>query len=397
MTLSIEEAYETLIEWCRNRDYSGYDPFDGLNSRVFQLSPLKYSRTARLAWLQLFKRSPVNLRALTAVPVGKNPKGLALFALAHFSRYRSLGIVKYREEGERLLAELMAMRASSRNGTAWGYNFDWQNRAFLAQRGTPTIVPTAFAARAFIEAAGVLGDNRYLKIASDTCSFITGDLNVTDESADEICWSYSPLDQTRVFNASLLAAETLASVGAATANDRFKALAVRGARYVMRRQRPDGSWAYGAEGFQSWSDNFHTAFILTSLSRILDDCGPDSLEGLEGTLQRGYQFWTTRFFGEDGLPMYYPGRLYPADAHSAGAALAAFSELNRLNEDSLSRADSVAAWALGNLRDPTGFFYYQRRASHTVRTPYMRWSQAWMAYGLARLLEARGGRGSGSG
>jgi hypothetical protein len=393
MTLSLEEAYETLIEWCRSRDYSGYDPFDGLNSRVFQLSPLKYSRTARLAWLQLFKRSPLNLRALTAVPPGKNPKGVALFALAHLSRYRALGLVADREESERLLAELIAMRASPRNGTAWGYNFDWQNRAFLAQRGTPTIVPTAFAARAFIEAAGVLGDTSYLKIASDTCSFITRDLNVNDESTDEICWSYSPLDQTRVFNASLLAAETLASVGAATSNEGFKELAVRGARYVIRRQRTDGSWAYGAEGFQSWADNFHTAFILTSLSRILDACGPESLEGLFSSLQRGYEFWTTRFFAENGWPMYYPGKLYPADAHSAGAALVAFAEVNRLNGDSLSRADSVAAWVLGNLRDPMGFFYYQLRASHTVRTPYMRWSQAWMAYGLARLLEARGGKG----
>jgi hypothetical protein len=393
MTLSVEEAYETLIEWCRSRDYSGYDPFDGLNSRVFQLSPLKYSRTARLAWLQLFKRSPINLRALTAVPAGKNPKGVALFALAHLSRYRALGHVTDREESDRLLLDLLAMRASPRNGTAWGYNFDWQNRAFLAQRGTPTIVPTAFAARAYIEAAGALGDTRYLEIASDACSFITRDLNVSDESTDEICWSYSPLDRTRVFNASLLAAETLASVGAATANDKFRALAVRGARYVIRRQRPDGSWAYGAEGFQSWADNFHTAFILTSLSRILDACGPDGLEGLEGSLQRGYKFWTTQFFGESGWPMYYPGKRYPADAHSAGAALVAFAEVNRPNRDSLSRADSVAGWALGNLRDPSGFFYYQRRASHTVRTPYMRWSQAWMAYGLARLLEARGGRG----
>src|SRR4051794_38535659 len=184
MTLSLEEAYETLIEWCRSRDYSGYDPFDGLNSRVFQLSPLKYSRTARLAWLQLFKRSPINLRALTAVPVGKNSKGVALFALAHLSRYRALGHVTDREEIARLLAELMTMRASPRNGTAWGYNFDWQNRAFLAQRGTPTIVPTAFAARAYMEAAGVLGDTRYLEIASDTCSFITRDLNVSDKSRD---------------------------------------------------------------------------------------------------------------------------------------------------------------------------------------------------------------------
>ena len=40
-----------------------------------------------------------------------------------------------------------------------------------------------------------------------------------------------------------------------------------------------------------------------------------------------------------------------------------------------------------NLRDPRGFFHYQRRRLYTVRTPYMRWSQGWMPYALARFLE----------
>ncbi|MEJ7711023.1 MAG: hypothetical protein WKF84_14445 [Pyrinomonadaceae bacterium] len=43
---------------------------------------------------------------------------------------------------------------------------------------------------------------------------------------------------------------------------------LRATRYVIRRQRDDGSWAYGEDSYQSWSDNFHTAFILTSLKRI---------------------------------------------------------------------------------------------------------------------------------
>ena len=39
------------------------------------------------------------------------------------------------------------------------------------------------------------------------------------------------------------------------------------------------------------------------------------------------------------------------------------------------------------LFDRRGFFYYQKRRLYTARTPYMRWSQAWMMYALARLLE----------
>ena len=58
--------------------------------------------------------------------------------------------------------------------------------------------------------------------------------------------------------------------------------------------------------------------------------------------------------------------------------------------DAQELAGCVAAWTLRELRDPRGFFYYQKRRLRTVRTPYMRWSQAWMAYGLARMLEVDG-------
>ena len=41
------------------------------------------------------------------------------------------------------------------------------------------------------------------------------------------------------------------------------------------------------------------------------------------------------------------------------------------------------------MRDDRGFFYYQRKRFYTLRAPFMRWSQAWTAYALARLLEER--------
>jgi len=389
MIPSLEAAYETLAEWCRLRDYKGYDPFDGLNSKVFQLSPFKYSRVGRLAWLQLLKRSPVNLRSLTAVTPGHNPKGLALFALAKLSRFRALGNQEDSTDAQHLLRRLLELRSPNAEGYAWGYNFDWQNRAFLATRGTPTIVPTAFAARAFLEAADVIGDPAYVEVASQICEFILKSLNVTEESREELCWSYSPTDHTRVFNASLLAAETLALTAKATSNPALTALAIRGARYVVRRQNPDGSWSYGAEGFQSWADNVHTAFILTSLSRIVNVCGPEVYAEFIDSIRLGAAFWVTHFFDDDGWPMYYPNNRYPADAHSAGAALAAFAELNWLDSDNLSRAARVASWTIRNLRDPSGYFYYQRRRKYTVRTAYMRWSEAWMMYGIARVLEER--------
>ncbi len=44
----LERAYESLAAWCRARDYAGHDPFDALNSRLFQRTPLRHLRLARL-------------------------------------------------------------------------------------------------------------------------------------------------------------------------------------------------------------------------------------------------------------------------------------------------------------------------------------------------------------
>ncbi len=143
---------------------------------------------------------------------------------------------------------------------------------------------------------------------------------------------------------------------------------------------------YGVERGQHWVDNFHTAYVLLSLSRILRSCSGAEVD-LDRALRRGYQFWRERFFLADGWPKYYHDSLYPADAHAAATAIITLMELQALDCGALPLAKKIAAWTIHNLRDRQGFFYYQRRRFFTVHTPYMRWTQAWMLYALARLLE----------
>src|SRR5262249_30017720 len=160
----------------------------------------------------------------------------------------------------------------------------------------------------------------------------------------------------------------------------------------------------------------HTAYILTSLSRIMDSSqvgkgglppqlpqnwkrreqaalpdlgGSESRPDLQSALQRGYDFWQERFFLANGWPKYFPERLYPADVHSAATAIVALVELRGRIPSAMILADKVAAWTIENLRDSSGLFYYQRRRFYRVRIPYLRWSEAWMMYALARLAEGQ--------
>ncbi len=381
---NIAKAAADLYEWCRSSEFAGHDPFDGLNSRLFQATPLKHFAVARLLWTQLLKRSPVDLRRLALVPKGKNPKGIALFALGALANHRRLENEESAGQAKQLLAELLNLKLEGWSGAAWGYNFDWQSRVLYAPRGTPAIVPTAFCVRALVEGALAFEDPVYLTTARTACDFILEDLKRSIGS--EVSFAYTPDSQTRVYNASMLGAETLARVGALTGEKALLNEAIQATRHVVKQQRADGSWPYGAGANQTWVDNFHTAYLLSSLAAIIRYC-----EGVEdefgAPLLKGYNFWRASFFLADGCPKYYHDRLYPVDTHAAAAAIVTFLDLRQISEEALPLARRIAAWSIINLRDESGFFFYQRRRFTTNRTPFMRWTQAWMLYALARLLE----------
>jgi hypothetical protein len=334
------------------------------------------------------------LRSLLKIEKEVNPKGLALFALGELSRFRATGNTIYAENARHLLSRLLTLKITvskptdAISRTAFGYNFDWQSRAFFAPKGTPTIVPTAFAARAFSEAYLLLEDENYLKVARDICEFILFDLKRSVETNDEICFSYTPLDRSTIFNASLLAGETLASVGAIDGNRTYRDFAAKSARFIIRRQKKSGAWTYGSQLRHAWVDNFHTAYVLLSLHRIAD-----SIPALEGEIppafRRGLDFWLRNFFLDNGTPKYYDSNVYPIDIHSAAAAIVALCEFRDVDKRCLPLAEKVANWTIENMRDSEGFFYYQITKDRTDSASYMRWAQAWMAYALALLAEKR--------
>ena len=80
-----------LKRYCEAEGFKGWDPYDGLNSKVAEaILPLKHSAFLRLCVIQGFKRCPVNLRRIALVPKEYNAKGIGLFLLgtAHWNEIR---------------------------------------------------------------------------------------------------------------------------------------------------------------------------------------------------------------------------------------------------------------------------------------------------------------------
>ncbi|HYP26189.1 MAG TPA: hypothetical protein VE262_05690 [Blastocatellia bacterium] len=385
--LECKRAVERLLLYCRSEQWSGYDPYDGLNSPFSGLPPLK-NKLGRTAWIQLVKRCPVNIRPALGIKKGLNAKGVALALRAVILLSDGTGEALPSVDGrlERdfqfLTRSLAALRNDDYKEACWGYNFDWQSRAFFAPRGTPNVVCTVFAAHAYLDWFERTGNQYAFEMALSSCRFLLDRIN-RGRGPEGFCFSYTPLDRSRVHNVNLLAAELLARAHSFEPNDEFKDAAAGAARYTVSKQGEDGSWPYGESPDQQWVDSFHTGFILVSLGNLIKDLGAFEWEN---NLERGFDFYRGRFFLADFTPKYYHDRLYPIDVHSAAQSVITFSEMNRRFPGSTEMAAGAVRWAIENLQSPQGYFYYQRRRLYTNRIPYIRWAQCWMLYALSLHL-----------
>ena len=69
---------EKVLAYGMERGWKGFDPYDALLSPVSTLPVVRKSRHFRLAWTQVMKRSPLNLRNLWRIDPTTNSKALAL-------------------------------------------------------------------------------------------------------------------------------------------------------------------------------------------------------------------------------------------------------------------------------------------------------------------------------
>lgn len=377
------ESLDKLIGYCEREQFMGYDPYDGLNSRLFQSLPwLPKARFPRLAWIQLFKRLPVNLRPLVGIKKEYNPKGLALFLAGYCNLARTEGLEKHSARIRFFADKLLEMRSPGFSGSCWGYNFPWESKAFYQPRFTPTIVASTFAANALLDAFELTGEEDYRQAGISTRDFILKDLNRTVSDNGNFVFSYSPFDTTSVFNASLLGARLLSRIYTYTGEEELAALASKAVAYCCEHQNADGSWFYSTLPFHRWIDNFHTGF---NLECVIDYGRFTGDRSFDMYVEKGMRYYLETFFDAEGRSAYYNNALYPIDIHAPSQLFVTLQKAGKFGEQ-LPLAERVLKWTVTNMQASGGYFYYQKRRFLTNKIAYMRWSQAWIFYGLSYYL-----------
>ncbi|WP_363464503.1 hypothetical protein [Halogeometricum borinquense] len=388
------ETAERSLEWARERDYAGYDPYDGLNSPI--LSSVATNWFTRLVAIHGVNKSPVNLRPLLGIEPERNPKGIGLFASACLRLYEATGKETYLTEAEQLLEWLTEHTSPVADRNAWGYNFDWQNaRRFFLPAYHPSIVVTVFCARAFLEHHELTGAAWSLEVAEDAAAYIREEINVVTVDGFD-AYTYTPYDEFVVINANALAAAFFLRLSdhadddassTYTDDESLSGRATELFEFVLHAQDDSGAWYYAMPASDSHlsHDNFHTGFVLESLHEYAtSDLGTDRARK---AYEDGLEFYVRELFEADGAPKFESDTSKPYDAHASAQAL-----ITLIQSDD-SEANEVAArvydWSIANLYDSEGYFYRRIGRFFDDETPYIRWSQGWMTLALATLARAQ--------
>jgi hypothetical protein len=389
------QAWTALNAWCIERDWAGYDPYDlkaqAWNHWLRIELPFRPGRfVARKVVDAAERRWPMPLRRLLGVKPAVNANTIALAARSYLAiartRYASAAPQKSLDFCmDWLVQHSSRPRESGKLG--WGYPFTWYagpGERTVLPPNTPLSVVTSEAGHAFLDRHAMRGEAGDLECATACGRLITSEFYRDEVAEDRICFGYGSLDRFHVINANLNSATYLTRLARMTSDGDLLDLARRARRYSVELQNDDGSWFYCGPPYSHPSvraiDGYHTGMVL----QWLEMCQTlDPMPGDEPKLTKGLAFYLEQLFEPCGAPRHTPDSRYPQDVHLLAQGLVTLGALSARRPAAREYLSKLLAWGLANLRNADGSFAYRRHENYIDRTPYMRWGQGWMLWGLA--------------
>ncbi len=378
MATPLRKSIDQVAAWVEAHNYQAYDPGDG------ELSYLRHFAFGQHFPLRLLTaavlRTPFHIRPLIGIKPHTSTKGMGYMGWGYLKMYAATGEARYRTQAEHCFEWLIEHHSPGKQ-YAWGNNFAFSTRGGTIARYTPTIVWSSLIGMAFVEAYEVLGNPKYLEVATSTAEFVKS--LPREQTSQGVCLSYVPTHQSSIHNSNMLGGALLARVARYTKDAEALELAHEAMKYSCTRQNADGAWFYGVDPKYHWIDNFHTGYNLDCLKRYIQSTGNREFEP---QLHAGLAYFKQTFFDADGRPKYYHDRPGPVDIQCAAQAIDTLAFFSEEDPSCLDLSQKVAEWTIANMQAKDGHFYYRDLGWMKVKTPMFHWGQGTMFKALAHLL-----------
>lgn len=378
-----QTAQKDLLAYIEKEEYKGYDPYDTLNSWL----PFGWlGKWGKPIGIQIQKRNPINIRALIGIKKDYNPKAIGLFLHAYSLQYQQHASEDLKSKIDFLFNWLLNNRTEGFKHYCWGYNFDWASSVKLLPAYSPTIVVTGFIGKGIIAYYEALKDPKALEVLKSIGNFIQEDLEQS-EDASGICFSYSTIEVDCCYNASMLGSELFAFLYQETKEAQYKDLAIRSTNFVLDKQKADGKWNYSINlksAKERTQIDFHQGYVIDSLANVMKYI-PITEEYYLSFLKKGLDYYQKSQFLPNGQSFYRVPSKWPVEIHNQAQGIITFARWAYLDKNYIDLSKKIAKYTIQNMRSSKGYFYYKKYPWVTIKTPFMRWSQAWMFLALTEL------------
>jgi len=296
---------------------------------------------------------------------------------------------EYYDKAVHFLEILKSTRCPGYKNYCWGYPFNWETIHGTIREGTPLITTVPYVYEAFREVWQIDHKDEWLQIMKSIAMHGLEDYRDFETSPGASTCSYTPdpKQSVRVVNANAYRAFLLTRAAKDFSNEKFRKAAQRNLNFVIESQNADGSWYYAMDGKRSFTDHFHTCFVLKALVKIEEMSGG---RVCTEAIEKGITYYVGNLFDRNGLPRpfsraprmtVYRRELYDY-AESINLAVLLNSRFPELDHClSAVLEDILNQW---QVRD--GSFRSRRLLLGWDSTPMHRWAESQLFRSLCLLL-----------
>lgn len=267
----------------------------------------------------------------------------------------------------------------------------------LISSDIPNLVTTSFVANAFYDLYLSSKDNRWLYLFDRTVKDIIKHIPYRSIDNNKICFMYTPITNYHVHNANLLCAELLAkSIDLKLLPESiYLPLIKKSLIYSLDHFDSTSSYPYAGPPTENYAiDNYHTGYVLRSLSEIQNSIGSKILEfDMEKRIARLLKFYTSNFIDKYVLRSLKNRRTIKiVESHSLAESILIycnfFSNMPEMDRNSIASAIDKS---INLLYDGNSHIFFNKALVvgglplFIDKTDMVRWSNSWMFYALTSL------------
>ena len=375
-----------IFNTAKNKEFRSFDISDlkknPMDNFLYKHKMFGLDRYIRYLYTIFSSKFPNFARSLIKDKYYKYPQAQAMLIMSivslHKKKIHSIDLKNAIKEAEWLIEN----KSKYFKHHGWGQPFDWFcNYKKLFPKNTPRATVSSQVGMAFLDLYEVTNNKKYLDEAVDICYLFIKEFNHKEDSNGNLCLSYTPLDNTEIHNANILAAALIMRVFSYTKIEFFFKFSKKCADFTKNYQEINGSFKYSTNK-NSKIDNYHTGFVLEGYYLLAKYSG---IKEYYEVFKKGLDYYALNLF-EGSVPCFTNEKKYPVDIQSCAQSILTFN-LDKSNIESKSKSLEIASYTIKNLYlSQKRHFAYQKYEREQDESYYFRWGDAWMLRALAAVL-----------